>query len=125
MLIQSDNNCRSVGERHRMVSQPSRLWLLVIRHRCVHTNAEPKLPRAVRGYCCRSGAHSFGRKSVPRSIPHIPERLQTTKRRTIRISDDSIEQNRRFRCALQAILCDGGQLLQIGIGLQVVGLIVE
>lgn len=45
------NLVRSFGKCHWLVSQSSRLRLLVVWHRCIDTNVESKLSRTICGHC--------------------------------------------------------------------------
>lgn len=63
----------TAGKCHRLVPQPSGLRLLAVRNRRQHTDAEPELPRAVRGHCDRSRAHDFCREGLSRGFPNIPK----------------------------------------------------
>lgn len=55
---------RQTRERDRLVPQPPGLRLLALRHRCLHTDAQPELPGAVCGDRHRPRQNHLGREGV-------------------------------------------------------------
>jgi hypothetical protein len=64
----------SLGKCYRLVSQSSRLRLLVIWNRCVNSNVESKLPRAICGNRCRSRQNCFVRKGLLGCFQNLSKR---------------------------------------------------